>query len=410
MSEQATLKEEDAQSAALAAGLRYVSDEEPGITRKRSGKGFTFRGPDGKRLTDKREIQRIKSLAIPPAYTNVWICPDPAGHIQATGRDDRGRKQYRYHPEWQAAREAAKFDRMLVFGRKLPEIRARVDEDMRRRGLARERVVATVIRLLETTLIRVGNEEYAKQNKSFGLTTLRNRHVDIEGSKLVFEFRGKGGKMHEVSVRDRRLARVVNAVHELPGQHLFQYIDDDGARQPVGSSDVNEYLREITGEPFTAKDFRTWAGTVLASFALAEFERVDSQTAAKRNIKQAIERVATRLGNTVTVCRKSYVHPEIIESYVDGSLLEFLKSRIEDVLREDLGWLAPEEAAVLAFLHERLDREVEGRKPTTKVEQHMPKGLQDQLEESLRQERGAANPSRRKRAKKASTTRGAAAS
>lgn len=373
--------------AARTAGLHYVSDEEPGITRRRSGKGFTYRDPAGRTIRDRKQIARIKALAIPPAYSDVWICPDPDGHLQATGRDDRGRKQYRYHPEWQAAREAEKFDRMLIFGRELPRIRERVDHDMRRRGLVRERVLATVVRLLETTLIRVGNEEYAKSNRSFGLTTLRNRHLDIEGSTLIFEFRGKGGKTHEVSVRDRRLARVVHAVHELPGQHLFQYVDDDGARQPVDSADVNDYLREISGEPFTAKDFRTWAGTVLASLALAEFERVDSQAAAKRNIKRAIERVASRLGNTVAVCRKSYVHPEILASYIDGSLLDFLKSRVEDALRDDLAGLSPEEAAVLAFLQQRLAREVGAGPPPTKVEQHAPKDLKEQLRSSLEQER-----------------------
>ncbi|HEX6142095.1 MAG TPA: DNA topoisomerase IB [Geminicoccaceae bacterium] len=374
---------DDVVQAARSAGLRYVSDDQPGITRRRSGRGFAYRGPDGKAIRDQREIARIKALAIPPAYTDVWICPLPNGHLQATGRDDRGRKQYRYHPDWQAAREAAKFDRMLAFGRKLPAIRERVDQDMRRRGLVRERVLATVIRLLETTLIRVGNEEYAKQNKSFGLTTLRDHHVEIDGARLVFEFRGKGGKMHEVSVRDRRLARIVHAVHELPGHHLFQYIDENGERQPVGSEDVNAYLREISGEAFTAKDFRTWAGTVLASFALAEFERVDTKAAARRNIKRAIEQVAGRLGNTVAVCRKSYVHPEIIESYGDGSLLDFLKGRVEDVLREELGGLSPEEAVVLAFLQQRLDREVEAHPARTKVEQHAPKGLKAELEASL---------------------------
>ena len=374
---------DDVVQAARTAGLRYVSDDQPGITRRRSGRGFAYRGPDGKAIRDKREIARIKALAIPPAYTDVWICPLPNGHLQATGRDDRGRKQYRYHPDWQAAREAAKFDRMLAFGRKLPAIRERVDQDMRRRGLVRDRVLATVVRLLETTLIRVGNEEYAKQNKSFGLTTLRDHHVEIDGARLVFEFRGKGGKMHEVSVRDRRLARIVHAVHELPEHHLFQYVDENGERQPVGSEDVNAYLREISGEAFTAKDFRTWAGTVLASFALAEFERVDTKAAARRNIKRAIEQVAGRLGNTVAVCRKSYVHPEIIASYGDGSLLDFLKGRVEVVLREDLGGFSPEEAVVLAFLQQRLDREVEAHPARTKVEQHAPKGLKAELEASL---------------------------
>jgi DNA topoisomerase I len=349
------------ETAARTAGLRYVTDAAPGITRRRSGKGFAYRGPDGEPISERAVLARIKSLAVPPAWTDVWICPLPNGHLQASGRDARRRKQYRYHQEWSALRDGAKYDRMLAFARALPGIRARIAADMARRGLPRERVLATVVRLLEITMIRVGNQEYARENRSYGLTTLRDRHVELEGATLVFEYRGKGGKLHRVSLRDRRLARIVRSCQELPGQHLFQYIDTEGQRQPVESADVNAYLQEISGEPFTAKDFRTWGGTVLASLALSEFESFDSQAAAKRNIARAIEHVAAQLGNTVAVCRKAYIHPEIIEAYLDGSLLSFLKGQVEDALREDLEGLRSEEAAVLAFLQQRLTREVEKR-------------------------------------------------
>jgi DNA topoisomerase I len=367
---------EAAAEAAAAAGLRYVTDVMPGIRRRRAGRSFSYRDPQGRPIRDRRALARLRALAIPPAWTEVWICPDPRGHLQATGRDARGRKQYRYHVGWRAVRDGHKFDRMLTFGQALPQIRARVDADLRRRGLPRERVLATILRLLETTLIRVGNAEYARENRSFGLTTIRHRHVEVNGSTIAFEFRGKGGKVHKVTTRDRRLARIVRACHELPGQELFQYVDDDGARRDVDSADVNAYLQEISGEPFTAKDFRTWAGTVLASLALSEFERFDSQAAAKRNLTRAIEQVAGHLGNTVAVCRKSYVHPAILDSYLDGSLLEFLKGRVEETLREELEGLSSEEAAVLAFLQERLAREVEKR-------QRKPKDLKSALRASL---------------------------
>jgi DNA topoisomerase-1 len=353
---------EAAAAAAQAAGLRYVTDSAPGITRRRAGKGFSYRDPHGRPITAPQELARLRALAIPPAWTDVWICPDPRGHVQATGRDARGRKQYRYHDEWRAIRDAHKFDRILIFARALPQIRARIDADLRRHGLPREKVLATVVRLLETTLIRVGNAEYARENKSFGLTTIRHRHVEVNGSTIAFEFRGKGGKVHKVSTRDRRLARIVRACHELPGQELFQYIDDEGVHRDVDSADVNAYLQEISGEPFTAKDFRTWAGTVLASLALSEFESFDTKAAAKRNVTRAIEHVSNHLGNTVAVCRKSYVHPAILDSYLDGSLLEFLKGRVEEALREELDGLSGEEAAVLAFLQQRLSREVDRRK------------------------------------------------
>jgi DNA topoisomerase-1 len=366
-------------AAAKAAGLRYVTDSVPGITRRRAGKSFSYRDPDGHPITPE-VLARLRALAIPPAWTGVWICPDPRGHLQATGRDARGRKQYRYHNEWRAIRDAHKFDRILIFARALPQIRARVDADLRRHGLPREKVLATVVRLLETTMIRVGNAEYARENRSFGLTTIRHRHVEINGSTIVFEFRGKGGKVHKVSTRDRRLARVVRACHELPGQELFQYLDDDGVRHDVDSAHVNGYLQEITGEPFTAKDFRTWAGTVLASLALSEFENFDTKAAAKRNVTRAIEQVANHLGNTVAVCRKSYIHPAILDSYLDGSLLEFLKGRVEEALRDDLAGLSGEEAAVLAFLQQRLSREVDRRK-----HEQVPPDLKAALRRSVAQ-------------------------
>jgi DNA topoisomerase-1 len=348
-------------AAARAVGLRYVSDATPGITRRRAGRAFSYRGPDGRLIRDRTELARIKRLAIPPAWSDVWICPDGTGHLQATGRDARGRKQYRYHQDWRTIRDAAKFDRMLAFARALPGLRARVAEDQARRGLPREKVLATVVRLLEVTLIRVGNQEYARENRSYGLTTMRDRHVDFAGAELIFEYRGKGGRRHRTSLRDRRLARIVRSCQELPGQHLFQYVDPEGERQAVDSADVNAYLQEITGEPFTAKDFRTWAGTVLASLALGEFESFDTEAAAKRNVTRAIEQVAAQLGNTAAVCRKSYIHPEVVACYLDGSLLGLLQERVETALREDLAGLRSEEAAVLALLQQRLSREADRR-------------------------------------------------
>jgi DNA topoisomerase-1 len=309
-------------------------------------------------------IKRIRSIGVPPAYTDVWICPDPRGHIQATGRDAKGRKQYRYHQRWSEIRDSTKYAHMLEFARALPKIRARIDADMKRPGLTREKVLATVVNLLETTLIRVGNEDYVKENKSYGLTTLRNRHVDVDGKELRFEFKGKSGKMWKLKIENRRVAKVVKACQELPGQHLFQYIDEDKERQAVTSADVNDYLREITGLDITAKDFRTWAGTVLAAMALSEFEAVDSQAHAKKNIKAAIERVSSRLGNTPTICRKCYVHPEVFSSYLDGNLLADIKQEVEEELKQDIADLRPEEAALLALLHKRLGKEL--KKPEVK--------------------------------------------
>jgi DNA topoisomerase-1 len=308
----------DPAEAAQEAGLVYTSDEEPGIRRIRKGKGFQYAGPDGKKVTDAPTLDRIRGLAIPPAWEHVWISTRPRGHLQATGRDARGRKQHRYHPRWRQDRDATKFDRMAGFAKALPRIRRRVARDLRRDGLPKEKVVATIIRLLETTYARVGNEEYARENKSFGLTTLRNRHVDVRGSTVRFVFKGKSGVEVSVGITDRRVARVIKRCEELPGQHLFQYVDAAGERRQVTSDDVNEYLRAVTGEDYTAKDFRTWAGTVLAAGALHAAEGFESETEAKRKVVAAIDSVAHKLGHTRAVCRKAYVHPAVIAAYMAG--------------------------------------------------------------------------------------------
>ncbi|MBF6599520.1 MAG: DNA topoisomerase IB [Dehalococcoidia bacterium] len=344
----------DAPTTARAAGLRYVSDQMPGIRRVNCGAGFSYARPDGAPLRDEDELRRIRALVIPPAWTDVWICPTPNGHIQVTARDAKGRKQYRYHRRWREVRDETKYGRMLLFAAALPRIRAATERDLALPGLPREKMLATVVRLLEATLIRVGNEEYARDNQSFGLTTMRDRHAAVAGGTVRFRFRGKSGKEHSVGVRDRRLARIVKRSQELPGQELFQYVDDEGERHNIDSADVNAYLREISGEEFTAKDFRTWAGTVLAALALREFEAFDSEAQAKRNIVRAIESVAGRLGNTPAVCRKCYIHPAILDAYLDGSLLATLRSCTEAAMRESLPELRPEEAAVLALLEERL--------------------------------------------------------
>lgn len=349
----------DSPAAARAAGLRYVHDGRPGIRREKVKDGFRYLDAHGDPLKDETTLARVKSLVIPPAWTDVWICPQANGHLQATGRDARGRKQYRYHPKWREARDEVKYERMLKFGGALPQIRARVDADLKPSGLPRDKVLATIVYLLEATMMRVGNEEYARTNKSFGLTTLRNRHVKVDGSDVEFSFRGKSGVYHKVAVHDRRLARIVKRARDLPGQELFQYVDDDGATHSIDSSDVNDYLRAITGEDYTAKDFRTWSGTVLAALALQEFERFDSEAQAKKNIVRAIESVAEKLGNTPSICRKCYVHPAVLEAYLDGAVLDVLRERTEKKLQEDLHALQPEEAAVLAMLQQRLLREQE---------------------------------------------------
>jgi DNA topoisomerase I len=344
----------DPRAAAEEAGLRYVSDEGPGISRRKVGRGFSYRLPKGGPVKDAATLKRIRSLAIPPAWTQVWICPHADGHIQATGRDAKGRKQYRYHPDWREARDAAKYEHMLDFAKALPAIRARVEADMKLPGLQREKVLATVVNLLETTLIRVGNDDYARQNESYGLTTLQDEHVEVKGSELRFRFKGKSGKTWDLGVKDRRVAKIIRACQDLPGQELFQYVDAEGEVRDVTSADVNAYLREISGKSITAKDFRTWAGTVLAAIALQEFERFDTQAAAKRNVKQAIERVASRLGNTPTICRKCYVHPEILNGYLEQNLALEIAEEAQEELREELANLRPEEGAVLAMLLNRL--------------------------------------------------------
>jgi DNA topoisomerase-1 len=348
----------DPKEAAESAGLRYVSDARPGIRRKKAGTGFAYTRADGSRLSEKDAL-RIKALAIPPAWTEVWICPFADGHIQATGRDAKGRKQYRYHPRFRDVRESTKYEHVVAFADALPGIREKVKEHMALRGLPREKVLATVVHLLETTLIRVGNDEYAEQNNSYGLTTLKNRHVAVDGNEVRFRFTGKSGKQWSLRVRDRRVAKIMKACQELPGQELLQYVDEDGNCRDVTSTDVNSYLKEVSGTDITAKDFRTWAGTVLAAMALNELEGFDSAAQAKRNLRSAIERVAAKLGNTPTICRKCYVHPEVLNCYMDGNLVLELKLEAERELRADVQNLKPEEAAVLALLRARLAREAD---------------------------------------------------
>lgn len=351
---------DDAVATARQVGLRYVGDNVPGIARVPDKDGFHYIDPDGKHVRDEAALARIKALAIPPAWAEVWICPWPNGHIQATGRDAKRRKQYRYHARWRSVRDEAKYERMLSFGKALPLIRKRVDEALKLPGLPREKVLATIVYLLEATMMRIGNEEYARQNKSFGLTTLRDRHVRIDGGEVEFRFRGKSGVQHSIKVDDPRLARIIRRTRDLPGQELFQYVDDDGEQRSVGSADVNDYLREITGEDYTAKDFRTWSGTVLAAFALQEYEKFDSDAQAKKNVVRAIESVAERLGNTPSICRKCYVHPAVIESYLDGTMLTAMQQRAHEEMAQELQDLGAEEAAVLALLQERLAQAAKG--------------------------------------------------
>jgi DNA topoisomerase I len=360
----------DPRDAAESAGLRYVSDGRPGIRRKKAGTGFSYGRADGSKLTEKDVLKRIKALVIPPAWTEVWICPFADGHLQATGRDAKGRKQYRYHPRFREVRESTKYEHVVAFADALPAIREKVQEHMALRGLPREKVLATVVHLLETTLIRVGNDDYAKQNNSYGLTTLKNRHVSVDGNEVRFRFTGKSGKQWSLRVRDRRIAKIIKACQDLPGQELLQYVDEAGNCQDVTSSDVNDYLNEITGKDITAKDFRTWAGTVLAAMALNELESFDSAAQAKRNLRAAIEKVAGKLGNTPTICRKCYVHPEVLNSYLDGKLVLELKEKAESELRGDVQSFKPEEAAVLALLRGRLAKEAE--RPAAKSSARKP--------------------------------------
>lgn len=341
------------------AGLRYALDTQPGISRSLRGKTFVYRLPAGEWLRDKAALSRIRSLAIPPAWTKVWICPLENGHIQATGRDARGRKQYRYHPRWQAVRDAGKYERMLAFGAVLPRIRQRVSADLRRHGMCRLKVMATLVRLLETTLIRVGNDEYAQQNGSYGLTTLHNHHARVHAAKITFSFKGKSGISHQIDVHDPRLAKLVRNCQELPGQQLFEYLDDEGAVHAVSSEDVNTYLREIAGEEFSAKDFRTWAGTILAAVALRELAEFHSLKEAKRNVAQAIGGVAKILGNTAAVCRRCYIHPAIIDAYLAGQTIPAARASAGSQRRRSVR-LRPEEKAVMALL--RQTKRAKGRR------------------------------------------------
>lgn len=338
--------------SAEAVGLHYVTDEMPGIQRKRSGKSFIYFAPNGDRIKDEKTIQRINALAIPPAYKDVWICPLDNGHLQATGRDAKGRKQYRYHPLWRSIRDQTKFSRMIAFSQALPEIRRRLEQDLALPGLPKQKVLATVLKLMELTRIRVGNEEYAKTNHSYGLTTLHDDHVHVKGTKVQFQFRGKSGVDHEIEVSDKQLAKIIKRCQDLPGQELFQYLDENRQPQDIKSSDVNDYLREITGQDFTAKDFRTWAGTVLAASHLAEIGKFTSQTAAKKNITQAIKTVSSYLGNRPATCKKYYVHPSVLEAYLDESLHDLVEKHRAIVI-EDNHALQAEELIVVALLTEQ---------------------------------------------------------
>jgi DNA topoisomerase-1 len=337
------------------AGLRYVSDAQPGIRRRHISRGVSYIGPDGKVIRRAAEIKRIQALAVPPAWTDVWICPDRRGHIQATGRDAKRRKQYRYHRQWRATRDETKFDRMQAFAAALPILRRRTSADLSHPGLPRNKVIAAIVQLLEKSLIRIGNEEYAKQNGSFGLTTLRNRHVRVGRGTLRFQFRGKSGVRHVVDVDDRRLAQVVKQCRDLPGQELFVYVDSRGTVQSIGSGDINDYIREVTGEDFTAKDFRTWSATVLAVTALRELPPASTKGRSEKNVVLAVEAVARLLGNTRAVCRKSYVHPGVVESYIDGRMLKTLTRRSK---LPRIAGLRPDEVAVLQILRHVSKKEV----------------------------------------------------
>jgi DNA topoisomerase-1 len=340
---------------AEAAGLRWVNDDEPGLSRRRAGRGWSYRAPGGSVVRDEATLDRIRRLAIPPAWTDVWICRTDDGHIQATGRDARGRKQYRYHPRWREHRDEGKFSRVLEFAEALERIRARVDQDLALPGLPREKVLAAMVRLLEMTLIRVGNDEYARLNRSFGLSTLRDRHARIEGTAVSFRFRGKAGVVHEVGLRDRRLATIVKRCRDLPGQELFQYVDDEGVARDVRSDDVNAYIREASGGPFSAKDFRTWAGTVLAFRALRTMDRPTGVTAAKRSVVAAVKETAERLGNTPAVARSAYVHPAVLETYLDEGLRDVILRAVDVAGPPEAPPQPEEERAVVALLRERLE-------------------------------------------------------
>lgn len=336
------------------AKLRYVKDSNPGYTRKRVGRTFVFTTCEGRKVKSPVIISRLKRLAVPPAYTNVWYSKDPRGHIQAVARDSKKRKQYRYHPDWVSARDANKYDRICDFVRALPRLRAQVQKDLKLSGLPREKVLAAVVSLLEKTLIRIGNDEYAETNKSFGLTTLRDAHVDFKGASVRFKFKGKSHVVHDLEIEDPKLAKIVKKCRDLPGQELFQYLDEEGRVHDIKSDHVNEYIRQIAGEDFSAKDFRTWAGTLLASQALQEYREFSSQRDAQKKIMRAIESVAKRLGNTKAICRKCYIHPEVFSAYMDGDLARILDKKAKKILSSDLRSLRREEAAILVLLEKRL--------------------------------------------------------
>jgi DNA topoisomerase I len=359
-------KEAQGRDFAAATGLRYVHDDKPGFTRHgKTTKTFTFKDTNGRAIKDATTVQRIRKLGIPPAWKDVWICPHAGGHIQATGIDARGRKQYRYHPDWRVARDETKFHRTIAFGKALPMIRKKTAAHLRLKGLPREKVLALLVQLLEKTLIRVGNEEYARENNSYGLTTMLDDHVTFDKGVVTFSFRGKSGVDHSILLRDARLAKVIKECQDLPQQELFAYKDDDGEQVDVKSNDVNDYLKEISGQNFTAKDFRTWNATVLAAKALQEIKKFDTKAQAKKNVIHAVEQVAKRLGNTRSVCKKSYIHPAVLEAYLDGSLLDTLEQRARTEMKK-LHSMTPEEAAVLAFLQEWIRRERTKRKTGAK--------------------------------------------
>ncbi len=339
----------DPVAAARSARLRYRLDDEPGITRERKGKGFHYLTPDGKTLNDEDDLERIRALGIPPAWTEVWISPHANAHLQATGRDAKGRKQYRYHERWRERRNLVKFSRMIAFAEVLPALRQRLEKDLKQSGLPREKVLAAVVQLLDTTHIRIGSSEYARSNESFGLSTLRDKHVHIEGTTMRFSFRGKSGKDHDVDLKDRRLARIVQMCKDVPGKALFQYIDEDGGHHPITAGDVNAYLREITGQDFTAKDFRTWGGTLLAIRAFQACEPCETMTQLKRSVSSVIKQVAEQLGNTPTVCRKYYVHPLVIEAYLDGTLADALE---KVAAKKRSNGAASDEKLVIAILEQ----------------------------------------------------------
>ena len=347
----------DPVQSARAAGLRYVSDRQPGLRRLKTAKGFRYSDAEGAPVRDKDTLARIKSLVIPPAWIDVWICKHSNGHLQATGRDARGRKQSRYHPHWREVRDTTKYERMALFAQALPNIRERVEHDLGRPGMPREKVLATIVRLMETTHIRVGNDEYAKENGSYGLTTMRNKHVQVHGSTITFDFKGKSGVHHAIDLEDKRLARIIRRCEEIPGYELFQFIDHDGNHHHLHSHDVNDYLREITGEHFTAKDFRTWAGSVLANELLLKFEPFTTATQAKKNVVQAITAVAAQLGNTPSVCRKCYVHPAVLEAYLSGHMSPQVKEQVEEIKQE------------IQEVKEEIDKEIAGHEASLREEE-----------------------------------------